>query len=75
MANLMVLNMSDNYISSLPGRGFGSLVKLSTLDLSNNTIVDVDNAFKGRILSKSNLLLRIALFCFILSYLLKFTYS
>ena len=44
----MVLNMSDNYITKVPSRGFGALSKLSTLDLSNNTIVDIDSAFKGK---------------------------
>ena len=41
LANLMKLNLSDNYITSLPRNAFHSLEKLSTLDVSNNTIVEV----------------------------------
>jgi len=42
---LMKLNLSDNYITTLPFTAFRSLNRLSTLDISNNTIVDIGEAF------------------------------
>ena len=45
LTNLMKLNLSDNYITTLPFTAFRSLNRLSTLDISNNTIVDIGEAF------------------------------
>ena len=45
LTNLMKLNLSDNYITSLPRKAFHALEKLSTLDVSNNTIVEIGNVF------------------------------
>ena len=45
LTNLMKLNLSDNYITTLPFTAFRSLTRLSTLDISNNTIVDIGEAF------------------------------
>ena len=45
LINLMKLNLSDNYITSLPRNAFHALSKLSTLDVSNNTIVEIGKIF------------------------------
>ena len=45
LTNLMKLNLSDNYITSLPRKAFHALEKLSTLDVSNNTIVEIGMNF------------------------------
>ena len=46
LTNLMKLNLSDNYITSLPRKAFHALEKLSTLDVSNNTIVEIGMDFQ-----------------------------
>ena len=45
LPGIMKLNLSDNYITTLPFTAFRSLTRLSTLDISNNTIVDIGEAF------------------------------
>ena len=47
LTNLMKLNLSDNYITSLPRKAFHALEKLSTLDVSNNTIVEIGMNFEN----------------------------
>ena len=47
LTNLMKLNLSDNYITSLPRKAFHALEKLSTLDVSNNTIVEIGMDFEN----------------------------
>ena len=44
-SNFQFLFQSDNYITSLPRNAFHSLRRLSTLDVSNNTIVEIGRAF------------------------------